>query len=200
MAFQTSQTVAKLFESLSSAQAVIKSADKNRVNPHFKASYADLAAIMDVVREPLGRYGLCIIQCPTADGQAVSVTTVLGHSSGEFVTSTLSATAVQNTPQSIGSAISYLRRYAISAMLSIATEEDDDGNAASTPPPPRQTPPPIVFDPKNFALRDRMHKKLKDLHFTDDDIAKISEIMTDQPLHLFDSVVIKFKMMKEQNS
>jgi hypothetical protein len=66
----------------------------------------------------------------SADGARVTVTTILAHSSGEFISEALTMTAAQNTPQGVGSTITYGRRYGLASMVGIAPE-DDDGNAAS---------------------------------------------------------------------
>jgi hypothetical protein len=69
-------------------------------------------------------------QFPDGDG----LTTMLMHSSGEWLAATSRMTPKDQTPQGQGSAITYLRRYALSSVLGLATEDDDDGNAASKAP------------------------------------------------------------------
>jgi hypothetical protein len=129
----TSQPLAAinhLVTALAKAQAEMTGAAKDKTNPHFKSAYADLASVWDACRGPLSKHGLAVIQHASADGPLVSVETVLAHSSGQWVSSTLTMTAQQNTPQGIGSCITYARRYALSSIVGIAPE-DDDGNAAS---------------------------------------------------------------------
>src|SRR5690606_11085019 len=81
-------------------------------------------------RAPLSKHGTAVLQPPCAQGPTVTVTTWLAHKSGEWIQSDLTMTAAQNTPQGIGSCITYARRYALQSMVGIAPE-DDDGNAAS---------------------------------------------------------------------
>lgn len=128
-----SESLDKLAEALAKAQGKIKPASKDAVNPHFKSKYADLAAVWDVVREPLAANGLSVIQLPSADGAKVTLVTMLLHSSGQWIKSRLTMLAAQNTPQGLGSCITYARRYALSSVLGVAAEIDDDGNAASAP-------------------------------------------------------------------
>jgi hypothetical protein len=108
----------------------MQSAEKANTNPHFKSKYADLASVWAACREPLSRNGLAILQPVSAEGPAVTVTTILAHSSGEWISESLTMTAQQNTPQGVGSAITYGRRYGLSSMVGIAPD-DDDGHAAS---------------------------------------------------------------------
>jgi hypothetical protein len=140
-------SIAELADALSIAQGQIDAASKGSVNPYFKSRYADLNALREVIREPLAANGLSIMQFASTQGDFVSVETVLAHSSGEYVSNTLSLPVgrkfdKEGNPlpldvQSIGSAITYARRYALSAILSLAAD-DDDGNAAVGSAPPRQ--------------------------------------------------------------
>lgn len=89
----------------------------------YKFKYAPLDKILDKVRKPLSDNGLSIIQLLDED---VLVTSLL-HSSGAMISGRTPIPAAEGI-QAYGSAITYLRRYAIQALLGIAAEEDDDGN------------------------------------------------------------------------
>jgi hypothetical protein len=132
-AVRRSASIAALAAALAKAQGEMTGALKDKTNPHFKSSYADLASVWDAARGPLSKNGLAVLQPPSADGARVTVTTILTHSSGEWVESTFTMTATQNTPQGVGSCLTYARRYALASMLGIAPE-DDDGNEASKAP------------------------------------------------------------------
>lgn len=132
-----SASIAALAAALSKAQGEMEGAAKGNLNPHFKSKYADLASVWDACRAPLSKNGLSILQPVSADGAHVTVTTILAHSSGEWLEESLTMTAQQNTPQGVGSAITYGRRYGLASMVGIAPE-DDDGNAASGKPAPAQ--------------------------------------------------------------
>jgi hypothetical protein len=124
--------VAQLAAALAKAQGAITGATKSKTNPHFRSSYADLAEVWDACRPALAAHGLSVVQMPSANGPRVTVTTVLLHESGESLSSALTMEAAQDTPQAIGSCITYARRYALASMVGVAPE-DDDGNAASAP-------------------------------------------------------------------
>lgn len=155
--YTASPAIGQLATALAIAQGEIKGAIRDSENPHLRSKYADLAAVWDACRGPLARNGLAVIQCPDSEGPKVTLTTILAHSSGEFITSTLSLTSSRDKfdgPQVAGSAITYARRYALAAMVGIAPE-DDDGEAATNrtivrPPTPRPAPavvPPAISLP-----------------------------------------------------
>ena len=128
---EKSEQINELATALSKAQGVIIPASKDADNPFFKSKYADLASVWEVAREPLSKNGLAIIQLPSADGNIVTLKTLLTHSSGQFISSDLTMVAKDASPQAIGSCITYLRRYSLSAVVGIASEIDDDGNSAT---------------------------------------------------------------------
>lgn len=122
--------IGKLALALSKAQGVMEGASKDRMNPAFKSKYADLASVWDACRAPLAANELSVVQLVTAgDDKHVSVETRLMHSSGESIASVCVVPVTQPTAQGVGSAITYARRYGLSAMVGVAPE-DDDGNAA----------------------------------------------------------------------
>lgn len=128
-----SPTIAEITKALSAAQGAIQCAAKDSKNPFFKSRYADLAAIWNAARKPLTDNGLAISQLLSLpEGKRVKVHTLLLHTSGERLSSELEMPLEKTDPQSIGSAFTYARRYALAAIAGIVTEgEDDDGNAAS---------------------------------------------------------------------
>ena len=127
-----SESIATLTKALAIVQATMSGATKGSTNPHFKSKYADLASVWDACRSALTANGFAVLQPVSATGAEVTVTTILSHVSGEWVASDLTMTAQQNTPQAMGSCITYARRYGLQSMVGIAPE-DDDGNAASQP-------------------------------------------------------------------
>lgn len=140
-----SQSIGELSKALSLAQKKIKSALKDAENPFFRSSYATLASIWDACRDPLSDNGLSISQpISTVDG-ALRVTTILMHSSGEYIESECPIVTAKNDMQSMGSAISYARRYSLAAIVGV-TVDDDDGNEAVQPQKqsaPKPTPKPV---------------------------------------------------------
>src|SRR5512143_3702631 len=124
-----SETTADLSAALVKAQAAMKSAAFNKVNPHFKNRYADLAAIIDAVRKPLTDNGLSFTQTTEVhvDGAFLLVTT-LRHASGQWIAGTYPLPANAKS-QELGSALTYAKRYTLSSITGIAADEDDDAEA-----------------------------------------------------------------------
>ena len=122
---KTSEQIAELAAALAAAQGMMENAVMNRVNPHFKSKYADLAAIFDAARKPLSANGLAIVQ---TIGDGVLHTRLL-HTSGQWIASE-HPLPMSGRPQEIGSALTYARRYSLSALIGIAADEDDDATGA----------------------------------------------------------------------
>lgn len=127
-----SETIGKLAEALAKAQSEMSNAAKDKNNPFFKSKYADLTSVWDACRDPLTKNGLAVTQIIAIYEQGgVILKSVLLHSSGEWVESMMPVVPVKNDPQSMGSAITYARRFALSALVGVAPGDDDDGNEAS---------------------------------------------------------------------
>lgn len=125
-------TKKNLATALAKAQAECQNVVMNKTNPHFRSRYADLSAVRDAVIPIFTKHGLSIIQCPTADADTgFHLETRLLHSSGEEMVWRFPLPGDVSKMQVIGSAISYARRYTLSAVAAVASEEDDDGNAST---------------------------------------------------------------------
>lgn len=125
-----SPTLGKLGEALAKAQGSMGMAKKDSLNPHYKSSYADLASVWEAIREPLATNGLSILQQASTDKQGVTVVTTLLHASGEFIRDRCWLPVSKPDAHGYGSAITYARRYSLSALVGVAAD-DDDGNAAA---------------------------------------------------------------------
>ena len=122
-----------LAAALVKAQAECQNVTMNKTNPHFRSRYADLAAVRDAIIPVFNKHGIAIIQTPTTDEfSGFALETRLVHSSGEQMIWSFPLPSDTSKMQAIGSAISYARRYTLSAIAGVASEEDDDGNAATT--------------------------------------------------------------------
>jgi hypothetical protein len=122
----------KLATAMAAAQAEMSVAVADSTNPHFKSRYADLGAIWGACREVLSKHGLSVIQCPGGEGSTAVLTSYLLHTSGQFIRTT-AGVAVKDGAQPYGSALTYLRRYSLAALVGIVAEEDDDGERAQQP-------------------------------------------------------------------
>lgn len=136
----TSESIKEIATALCKFQGEVEKIKKEATNPFFKSKYATLANILDVIREPLHKNGLSFVQFPT---NQFGLITRLMHQSGEWMEAEYVMQPTQNTPQGIGSCITYMRRYALGSILGLNIDKDDDGNDASeiTQQPAQQNTP-----------------------------------------------------------
>lgn len=127
-----SQELDKLLPALLAAQADFPAIPKDGYNLYFKSKFSTLKATQTATRPVLQKHGLLVSQFPSTDFEGrPALTTWLAHQSGQYIYEVAVLAMVKSDPQAQGSAISYLRRYAYSAILGLVTDEDDDGNAAT---------------------------------------------------------------------
>lgn len=142
-----SESIASLAAAFSKAQAEIGGAIKGNVNPAFKSKYADLESVVEAIRPVIGKHGLSYIQDVETHSAAVSVETVIFHESGEWISNGQITIPVNKADaHGFGSALTYCRRYSLSAAFGVAPE-DDDGNAAVKAAPERKK-----FDQEKFGM------------------------------------------------
>lgn len=126
-----SENINELTTALSKAQGEFSFAVKDCVNPFYKSRYADLSNVWDSCRDILKKFGLSVIQSILPEGDKILLVSTLAHSSGQWMRSYMPLITNKNDAQGYGAAITYMRRYTLSALLGIVTDEDDDGNEAS---------------------------------------------------------------------
>ena len=178
---KTSTELGELFKALASAQLEMMPAPKDGANPHFKSRYATLAAVLQAVLPAFNRAGLSVTQHPTLSDDLVQVTTFVGHSSGQWMSSTVGTPLTgRKDAQAVGSAISYLRRYAAQSIAGLpVADAEDDGNAASNRPrermdgevrrawPALPKPPPSLVPSRTKVLTaDELEARLHNLGLT----------------------------------
>ena len=125
-----SNNLDKLASALCKAQSEMKGAEKKSTNPFFNSGYADLHTVIEASIPFLNKYGIAVIQGNDGKPGEFYVTTMLLHESGQWIKSKLRMPVEKGTAQSIGSSITYGRRYGLSAIAGIS-QYDDDGNLAS---------------------------------------------------------------------
>lgn len=136
---KTSESITNIAVALHKFHGLMGKVGKDAVNPHFKNKYASLSNIIEATTPHLNAVGLSIIQLPCESG----LETMLLHTSGEYISSvSLTPCKDASNPQALGSALTYARRYALGAVLSLNIDEDDDAQRATVAPvaqPPRVT-------------------------------------------------------------
>ena len=132
-----SEAINEIATALAKAQAAIEGAIKDKKNPHLQSTDADLSSVWDACRKPLADNGLSVAQGSEVIDGRVAVTTMLMHTSGQWLQNVLSLRPTKDDPQGIGSCITYARRYSLSSMVGVAPA-DDDAEAASAPASTKQ--------------------------------------------------------------
>lgn len=137
----TSEQINEIAAALAKAQAVIQNPAKDKINPHFKSSYADLASGLDVIRPALSAQAIAILQATEIVDDGVILRTRMVHSSGQWVESTYPVSKFAQH-QAMGAALTYAKRQALFALVGVCGDDEQDGEDAKDahPVPPRQTP------------------------------------------------------------
>lgn len=148
---EKSETISKLTAALCQFQGKVSNPLNTAKNPFFKSKYAPLSEVVNTIKPVLMEFGLSFIQNTNGNGDGVTVSTILFHSSGEWIKSgELTAKPEKATAQAMGAVITYLRRYQLSAIIGISSEDDIDGNDSvqqkTVAPPAPVTPQPLAAD------------------------------------------------------
>ena len=146
---RSSESIASLAAALAKAQAELTNPEKSLVatiRPNGPGEterafrYAPLSSGLEIVRKTLGQHEIATMQTTAIDQTAgiVNLTTVLAHSSGEWIASDWPVCAVSETatPHRMGAALTYARRYALFTLVGIAGEDDIDAPDLKAPMPP----------------------------------------------------------------
>lgn len=135
--------LAPLLRALCAAQAEMKPAVKETVNPHLRSKYANLASVWEALRGPLTRHGLVVTHTLIMSEEQLTLTTALYHAaSGQCLTTDYPLAATRSTgSQQLGAALTYARRYSLLLLVSATTDDDDDDDGHSTRQPVRAPEP-----------------------------------------------------------
>lgn len=155
-----SESIKELATALAKAQGAIKGALKDSSNPFFKSKYADLASVVEAIREQLSTNGLSYVQISHDKEESATIETLILHSSGEWLScGQVSVPVTKADAQGFGSALTYARRYSLSAAFGVAPE-DDDGNAAAKASP--RTGQAVAQEIASEAMPPEVVKALRD--------------------------------------
>lgn len=128
-----SESIKELCTALNKFQQEVNNPKNTEANSFFKSKYAPLDVVINTVKPTLTKHGLAVFQNVSGNGESITVTTMLTHTSGEWIESeplTLNNSDNKGVSlaQAAGISITYARRYQLSAMLGISSEDDTDGN------------------------------------------------------------------------
>jgi hypothetical protein len=139
LTLKRSEAINELAAALAKAQSAMRTVGNSSkvkiesAKGKYEYRYATLSDFFDVARKPLGDNGLAVLQPSHALGNEVVVQSLLLHSSGQWIETELRMLARDMSPQSIGSAMTYGRRYAFAALIGMASSDEDDDGAAAQP-------------------------------------------------------------------
>lgn len=130
-----SESIKELAAAMAKAQPLIQGAKKDRNNPAFKSKYADLSSVTEAIDGAIPAHGLSYVQASHDRENAAAVETIILHASGEWLSCGIVSVPVsKHDAHGYGSALTYARRYSLSAAFGVVPE-DDDGTAAAKAPP-----------------------------------------------------------------
>lgn len=166
---QKSDHLNELAAALVKARAKIKHPKKESTANAgtYSYKYADLPTVVDAFQDAFTSNGLSVVQTVGLNG---TLTTMLLHSSGQWIADAMEISASGKRPQEIGSAITYARRYALACIAGIAAEDDDDGAAGSGKHQKASVPPPALGEPGDgYVIPFGKHrgKRLSDISSSD---------------------------------
>ena len=160
-----SESIVDLAKAMVKVQQALEPVAKNADNLFTKSKYATLSQIMDGCRKALSDNGVWVYQynLPSDPSVMTLVTELIHAESGQWVASPLAIPVSKHDPQTIGSLLTYMRRYGLSVAVGVVSEEDDDGNAASVKngnghvrPTPQNQPPqnrlPVSANPTRGSV------------------------------------------------
>lgn len=128
---QKSESIKELASALIQVQKKLPKVEKTKTNPFFSSKYVPLEEVMPKALEVLNKNGLTLIQTVGYNLNGSTLTTMLVHTSGEWISDEQPLLLAKNDPQGQGSAITYARRYALMSAVGIVADQDDDGTKAS---------------------------------------------------------------------
>lgn len=135
---KTSEQINELAAALAKAQGSFTNPERNRkvkvklkTGGEYEFYYTTIDRIIEMIRKPMAENGLSFAHSVTLDQEWAIVTTRIMHASGQWIEDELPVKPDGFGPQQVGSAITYGKRYSLSALLGVASDEDDDGNLGS---------------------------------------------------------------------
>ena len=126
-----SDTIGKLAGALAKAQSQMTMVEGKSTNPFFNSKYASLAAVLEVAMPALNANEVALVQGNRWESHSNGfyITSMLMHSSGEWIKSEIRMPLAKKDAHGVGAATTYGRRYLLSSMVGVA-QADDDGNGA----------------------------------------------------------------------
>lgn len=180
---ESTSELGKLFEALAKAQSEMCAAKTDKTNPYFKSKYADLFSVIRSSRPYLTKNGLSVIQrMGVANDSSLNLYTRLCHSSGQWIESCVPINPAKQDVQTLGSYITYMKRYTYSAITgTVSGNEDDDGETAMSD-----------FRKNSKTNITKSHSSKID----DRELKTLSEMLSGQDGKIIEKTLKQFKILK----
>lgn len=165
MSIKMSENTSELFKALAKFQEEVKQPKKDANNPFFKSKYVPLENVIDAIHAVGSKHGLSELTYPATseNGLEYGVGVLITHSSGQFVEfPPVTLKPDKNTPQGVGAAMTYARRYALSSAFGIASETDDDANEISGNNTKKDDEPPKKITSSQAKILDALIDKVSE--------------------------------------
>ncbi len=192
---RSSTELGKLFEALSAAQGEMTDPAKNKtadLGRGGRYSYADLADLLKIIRPVFAKHGLCLLQFPVNPRRGeVTIVTRIGHKSGQWMESDLTMLVGDGKPQTIGSSVTYGRRYSAGAVAGMSPDDDEDGKLAQDAGAKQQAHEESAegFQPGNPAHEAWLTKVCLAQKVPAAVVPRLREAMTGLPADAFDAIL-----------
>lgn len=176
---KTSDQLDKIAPALLAAQKAVTHALKDSTNPHYRSKYADVSAVIGAVKDPLNANGISFVQSPSPseDGR-LHLTTRLLHTSGQWIEDTAVCPLPKADPQGFGSALTYLRRYSLGAIMGVPAEDDDGEGARPVSQKPEPAATKVQSVPPPQPLSKDTEKQLRFLATAPKTREMVEKVMT----------------------
>lgn len=169
---QKSDSIKEIATALIEVQKEMVPVAKTKENPFFHSKYASLDAVMPKALAILNKHNLSLLQTIGLNGDVTTLTTMLMHSSGEWISDEQPLLLVKNDPQGQGSAVTYARRYALMSAIGMVADEDDDASKAAKASAKPTAPSKPISSPATYTKQNPPTQTI-------DDPAQANEIFDD---------------------
>ena len=139
---RTSEQTNEISAALAKAQGKISNPNKDKENPHFKSTYADLASGINAIRSSLSEQAIAFVQAERMEGDLLFLDTRLTHASGQWIEGEYPVCKLPARPQEIMACLTYARRGSLFSLVGIAGDDDDGNEANRQEIPAKRVPTP----------------------------------------------------------
>jgi hypothetical protein len=193
-----SEHINEITLALSKAQGEMHDPEKNKKGYNY--NYADLAAVLEVVREPFSRNGLAIVQFTVANGEELKMVSLLSHISGQWIKSEMILVPKDSTMQELGKVMTYARRYLLAGQAGIYQADPDADDKKSGEVKVKTQAKQIAKTPVKY-LTSQQILTIKGM-MSDEELSKLENFyncsVTDIPAEKYDAILNSYQKSRSK--